>query len=122
MPGPARPRPIADYLAAIHPDDRAAVWSAISQAIADGNADYYEAQYRLIPNGVERWVHAQGVVKRNEVGIATDLSGVVRDISQEKLLDAQRRQLLAAMDQQARFVHAALSSTKDLIYVFNPGG
>jgi PAS domain S-box-containing protein len=121
-PGAVGPRPIADYLAVIHPDDRAAVWGAISQAIADGNADYYQAQYRLIPDGVERWVHAQGLVKRNAVGVATDLSGVIRDISQQKLLDAQRRQLLAAMDQQARFIHAALSSTEDLIYVFNLDG
>ncbi|MCO8122387.1 PAS domain S-box protein [Stieleria sp. TO1_6] len=103
---------LQDYIAAIHPDDRASVVRSIEQAIESG--DTYEATYRVQPNGQEiRWVIARGRVERNLAGHAVRLPGVVVDIS------AQRRAERELRDAEARW-RLALESAEMGAWNINP--
>lgn len=74
---------IEKYVAAIHADDRERVEKIIKDALV--NDDSYEAEYRLLNDGGEvRWVVARGKILRDENGAATQLPGVVIDITERK--------------------------------------
>ena len=81
--------PIADYLAAIHPDDRSATTASIEHTVADGGP--YEAEYRIVSRGHERWVVARGRVERDEQGQPVRFLGVVMDITDRKQAEAAAR-------------------------------
>jgi PAS domain S-box-containing protein len=83
---------IADYLAAIHPDDREATGAIIAEAIALGQP--YEAEYRLVHNGKTRWVSARGRVEYDEAGNPRNLPGVVLDITARKEAEVELARLL----------------------------
>jgi PAS domain S-box-containing protein len=118
----AQAHPIADYLQAIHLEDRAAVWGAISHAIADEGGEFYEAEYRLVTGGAVRWVHAQGVVRRNATGAATDMSGVLRDVSEQRSEEQRRRALLAEAEAKVRVFDTTLSAIADFAYILDLDG
>ena len=75
--------PVAEYIAGIHPDDRAEVERQIAAAVAgDGE---YRAEYRLSGiDGEVRWVVARGRCFYDEAGTATRLPGVTFDITDRK--------------------------------------
>ncbi|MCG6158152.1 hybrid sensor histidine kinase/response regulator [Rubinisphaera margarita] len=85
------------YLAAIHPEDRERVTSAIEEALA--GKDTYEAEYRIVgANENIRWVVARGRVERDASGQAVRMPGVVVDITGRKQAEAELR----ASEQQRR--------------------
>ena len=128
-PADAAGGPLAHYLAAIHPDDRPAVAAAVGRALAHG--DRYEADYRLVaPDGTIRWVEARGRVLRDLAGRATDLPGIVVDITERKRTEAELRarerelqmladnspDILTRVDRRLRhvFVNAAVEAATGL--------
>jgi signal transduction histidine kinase len=87
--------PLDDYLAAVHPDDRARVGETIQHTIATGDA--YEAEYRIVGRGHERWVVARGRVERDDTGRPVRFPGVVLDITERKRVEKERERLLDAL-------------------------
>ncbi len=80
--------PYEQYLAAIHPNDRAACQTALERASDPTGTGEYRIEYRVInpDNGIERWVATAGQMHFQD-GQATRLVAVVRDVTEHKLLD-----------------------------------
>jgi two-component system CheB/CheR fusion protein len=69
-----------DWLARIHPEDRADVAARRESAVA--GADAYQIQYRAIgADGVTRWIATSGRVLCDADGRPTHLIGTARDVS-----------------------------------------
>lgn len=79
------PETLTDWLARIHPDDRAHVEAAVIAALGEGNP-LYEVEYRLrSAEGQWLWFYARGkVVERDAEGRALRTVGTMTDISQRK--------------------------------------
>jgi PAS domain S-box-containing protein len=71
-----------EWLAEVHPDDRAAAEAALAQHI-EGLTEFYESTYRLrTPDGQWIWVLSRGMaVARDRAGRALRMVGTHRDIS-----------------------------------------
>ncbi len=81
-PGPLE-RHSSSFPEMIHPDDQARVGQALIAAL-DGMAEY-DLQYRLVrPDGIERIIHAQAEVLRDQAGRPTLMRGTVHDITERK--------------------------------------
>ncbi len=79
------PRSIDEYLALVHPDDRAMTRAAFVDHVA-GRLDHYDVTYRgLASDGGWRWLLARGrAVRRDAAGAVERIAGTVRDISESK--------------------------------------
>lgn len=84
-----------DFIAVIHPQDRAARQAAVDYALDPEGKGEYKAVYRVIhlTSGAERWISSTGQV-HFEDGHATRLVGVAQDVTEkinfQKKLQAQR--------------------------------
>jgi diguanylate cyclase (GGDEF)-like protein/PAS domain S-box-containing protein len=84
-----------DYLAAIHPDDRAMVLDVLRRARVSGVHD--DAVLRVVrPDGEVRWIHARAEVTRDEAGRPLRSLGTALDVTeireaQDRLGAAERR-------------------------------
>jgi signal transduction histidine kinase len=87
--------PLGDYLAALHPDDRARVSEKVQHTIDTG--EVYEAEYRIVSQGEVRWVIARGKVERDEAGRVVRFPGVVLDITERKRVEEERERLLGEL-------------------------
>ena len=102
--------PLAAYLRAIHPDDRARVEAAISAAAAA--ADTYEAEYRVTgTDGVTRWMLARGRVERDAAGAAVRFPGVIQDVTARRQAEDARRASEAALRESEDRLAFTLEST-----------
>jgi len=80
---------VSSLMQAIHADDRERVQETRSKAIATDHK--YEADYRLVsPGGRTRWLTSRARITRDVTGKALELSGVVVDITERKLLEIQQ--------------------------------
>lgn len=95
-----RGRPLADYVARVHPDDKAAVRAALRAAIASG-ADYAQDFRVLRPDGSIRWISAQGRCYGGAAGQPQRFPGVVLDITERKAAEQVLTGLLAEKDRLA---------------------
>jgi PAS domain S-box-containing protein len=103
-----------DFVAAIHPEDRAARQAVIDRAIHHAGNGEYNAEYRVINpgNGVEHWIATVGRV-HFEDGRATRFLGVARDITQQKALEQKLQKQHAEME--ALFKQQVVSQTVSAI-------
>ncbi len=77
------------WFKAIHPEDQPRVHAAW-EACAGGQSPHYEEEYRVIqPDGSVRWVLDSGTPIRNEAGEIVRLSGLARDVTERRQLEAQ---------------------------------
>lgn len=76
------------FLTPIHRDDRASRQAAVERAIDPAGTGEYSSEYRVInpKNGIERWVTTVGRM-HFEDGHAPRLIGIVRDVTEQKLLE-----------------------------------
>jgi PAS domain S-box-containing protein len=73
----------ADFIAATHPDDRAAVEDAVTRAVDEHG--HYQMEHRVVwPDGTVRWLGERGGVVRDEHGRVEKVVGVVIDIDERK--------------------------------------
>jgi PAS domain S-box-containing protein len=74
-----------EFVAMIHPEDRAAREAAINFAMNPASNGEFRAEYRVInpSNDAERWISAMGRVYF-EGGCANRLVGVTRDVTEQK--------------------------------------
>ncbi len=77
-----------NWLDFVHPEDRPGV-EAATRRVMEGDADYFEEQFRLVaPGGETHWVLSKGyVVDRDENGEATRYLGLDVDINTQKALE-----------------------------------
>jgi len=90
---PPEPEPPAghDWLAVVHPADRAVAGARLEGAIAGSPLGDWE--YRIVrPDGATRWVTCTGCVVRDERGVVTRLMGGVFDVTERRQLEEQLRQ------------------------------
>ncbi|MGH9177307.1 MAG: SpoIIE family protein phosphatase [Acidimicrobiales bacterium] len=89
-----------EWVAIVHPDDRAWVVGEVERAVAEGGV--YELEHRVIrPDGEVRWLERRGQVYFDEHGEVAGTRGLVIDITERKRAEEERARLLAA-EQVAR--------------------
>ena len=81
----------ADFLAHVHPDDKANLRSTMSGGLV--NSGDLELEYRIVhPDGSVRWVLSRGNTYFDEAGKPTRRTGVGVDITDKRRLEEQLRQ------------------------------
>ncbi|MDF5724441.1 MAG: PAS domain S-box protein [Rhizonema sp. PD37] len=103
--------PIELFVQAMHPDDRPRVLTAINQAIQTG--ENYAVEYRVYTaDGSERWLAARGRVEYDADGRPFAFPGALADITDRKIADLEREQLLQR-EQAAREAAENANRIKD---------
>jgi PAS domain-containing protein len=69
------------YLAALHPDDVAAVSRGLERAINRGGV--FEAKYRIITTGQERWFYGKGFCSLDKSGRPDRFAGALMALDEE---------------------------------------
>ena len=93
----AQGAPIAEVLAAVHPNDRARVQLDIQTALRSG--ELFSAEYRLVrPDESVRWVLAEGRCRLAEDGTPLRFPGVSFDITERREDEARQAALLRLTD------------------------
>jgi PAS domain S-box-containing protein len=90
--GPAdRVSSYEEFMARVHPDDRAFVTDSVKAALeGKGDLDY---QFRImLPDGQVRWIADQGEIQRNDSGEPTHLTGVCTDVTERRVTEERLRQ------------------------------
>jgi PAS domain S-box-containing protein len=94
----------------IHPDDQEQVAAIAAQAMQTYG---FDMEYRIVrPDGTVRYLRDRGFVAPNEYGQLTRLVGVAQDITDRKLAEQEREQLLQR-EQAAREEAERASRVKD---------
>ncbi len=79
------------WLAAVHPDDRDRVLQMLGSLPPSGE---YDAYYRIVwPDGTIRWIHDQSFSLRDESGQVYRIAGVSEDVTEQRELESQLRQM-----------------------------
>ena len=79
-----------DFLARVHPDDRAAQDESVRRARAEGGD--LDTEFRvLLPGGRVRWIANQSTVGRDETGRVQYLTGVCMDATERRLAEERIR-------------------------------
>jgi PAS domain S-box-containing protein len=103
MAGPAPD--FEDYLETIHPDDVVRFREAVATAIADGS--HLDIEFRLCwPDGTVHWTRGSGRVFRDGAGRPVRMLGTGQDITERRLLEAERDRLFAEERRASRFREA----------------
>jgi signal transduction histidine kinase len=92
-----------DFIAAIHPDDRAKTTEPSGCVLA--KSDDYRVEYRIlgVSDGVVRWVSVRGrVFSRDAEGRVTRIVGTVLDITERKALELARETFLGIVGHDLR--------------------
>ena len=108
----------ADFLAHVHPDDRARVDAAFEGAVAGVGAWDFTCRIRRADDGAERWIAARGEVTPDAAGRAERMVGVVRDVTDQQRAERALREARDAAEaaraeaEAARGVAEAASRAK----------
>lgn len=95
------PSTVEAFFDLVHPDDRGAVESAKDTALAVG-ASQYDRQFRIIrPDDSVRTVHEIAEILRAPDGEPMRVVGTMEDITDRVATEAERAQLVAAVEQTA---------------------
>ena len=89
--------PISYAFGTIHPEDADHVRETLADALKRGGT--YTCQYRVLREGMYRWVEASGRVELDEGGQPARLPGVLLDIEERRRVEAERDQMLEALKQ-----------------------
>jgi diguanylate cyclase (GGDEF)-like protein/PAS domain S-box-containing protein len=93
--------------ARLHPQDRARVAQAISQALRGGPR--YDVEYRVVqPDGEVRFVHSIGDVICDDSGCPRRMFGTIQDITERK-----------AVEQRFVLLDFALDHVREAVYLFD---
>ncbi len=89
--------PLAEYLKAIHAQDRPSLQAAVDATLADGAP--FSSEYRIVhPGGVIRWIFARGRLVRDARGVAARFAGTSVDITEQKSAEFRQAFLLQLSD------------------------
>jgi len=87
----------------VHPDDRQKFEDTLAKAFATRPGFDFEFRILRPDTGAVRWIHATGVIARNEEGNAMHAAGVLRDVTERRQAEeqAQVAQRMEAVGQLA---------------------
>jgi PAS domain S-box-containing protein len=72
-----------EFIGRLHPEDREPVEGAVKAALSSSRP--YSVDYRIVlPDGMERFIHAEGEVVRDSAGWPATMFGTVQDITERK--------------------------------------
>jgi PAS domain S-box-containing protein len=107
---------VQDYLAALHPDDRANNTAHINAALANGTP--YDVEYRVRgKDGLYRNVIARGQLVRDAANASEHLRGVVIDVTRQKQAEAR----LGASEERYRTLFDSIDTGVCIIEVLFEG-
>ncbi|MEY2532988.1 MAG: hypothetical protein QOF29_898 [bacterium] len=86
-----------DFLALVHPDDRAELDASIGETLAGGPAAGLDLRV-VWPDGSEHWLHGETRLLHDEEGRPRTLVGMARDISAERVARAESDAASALVD------------------------
>ncbi len=90
---------LEEFIALVHPDDRAAVRTRSEQCVSQG-ADF-EMEYRVIlQDGGERWLLDKGVTFKDAAGHPQYMTGACVDISERKRAELALRRLNETLEER----------------------
>ena len=105
-----------EWLATVHPDDRATIADRVREAL-DSSDMIYVAEFRgLRADGVTRWMSTRGHVVRDDAGRPVALVGLITDVHARRI-EQQAAEFLGAVSDalsEAPEVEAALDGLGDL--------
>jgi PAS domain S-box-containing protein len=79
-----------NFLALVHPDDRAGLREAVEACARGGGLLRHE--YRIVrPDGAERTIHSAALVLRDKEGLPSKLAGVLHDVTEQRQAEEQVR-------------------------------
>jgi len=82
------------FLEIVHPDDRSLIVKQTELALqSDDNP--YNVEYRVImPDKSERFLHEEALIERDEIGNPTKITGIIHDITERKIAEIERENLI----------------------------
>ena len=96
--------PLADYLAAIHPDDRERTNALVQHTLDTGEP--YDTEYRIVSGREDgrrpRWVEARGRVEYDSEGRPVRFPGVVQDVTRRREAEEERLRLMETAETARR--------------------
>ncbi|MDP3085485.1 MAG: PAS domain-containing protein, partial [Rubrivivax sp.] len=109
-----------NFLAAVHPEDRAGLIAAVDECVRLGTG--YEYEHRCVwPDGRMRWLLERGDVARGPDGAPRHMFGVVQDITARKDAQAQLALFRQAVEAASEGIALCDASTRRFTYL-NPAG
>jgi signal transduction histidine kinase/CheY-like chemotaxis protein len=99
--GAIAPCTLAELLARVHPEDRAALERKARSALADGHS--VEAEVRLVPDAGVRWIDMRMAAVPSRSGEGASLIGIAQEVSARKRSEAEH----AALVRRERDLRAA---------------
>ena len=98
------------YSKLLHPDDRDRVEHTIARALS-GEVEPYVTEHRIVlPGGGLRWIGGRGTVYRDAAGAPVLIRGTVSDITAQKEVEQQVRQLNEDLEKRVQERTAELSA------------
>lgn len=113
--------PIAEFIAAMHPDDVDRVRAEIDQALAGDGAFISEYRVRSV-SGEERWLLARGQAYFGPDGAPQHFPGIAVDITERKRMDADLAQIAAALTESEAKFRAIADSMPQMVWSTRPDG
>src|SRR5262249_41975308 len=107
------PRPFlatGDFLTTVHPEDCHYVERSWEAVVQEGRP--YDLVFRVVVDGVQKWVHERGVLERDDAGQPVRVVGMTQDVTERE----QDRVSLAAAE---HFLRAVLSALPDRVIVLD---
>ena len=112
---------LQDFLALVHPDDRARVAEACEHSRRD-LADF-DCEYRsILPDGGVRWLRDRAKTFAGENDRAPYMTGACIDVTARKQDEEERLRMLAERAQRTAELDAILASMPDAVYVGDENG
>ena len=109
------------FVAAVHPEDRAAVWQRATAALE--GAQEYDVRHRVLrPDGEVRYVHERGRVRRRPDGTPVSMLGAVLDVTEDALLHAERDEAVAALAVSEEQYRLLAENAYDVIWTMGVDG
>jgi PAS domain S-box-containing protein len=82
----------SDYQKSLHPDDVEASTRTLKECVSGLRSEYRTEERVVWPDGTVRWLETYGRGTYGPDGRATGLSGVIRDVTERKLLEEAKAQ------------------------------
>jgi PAS domain S-box-containing protein len=106
--GPQQPFTAAQFLARIHPDDRACFKALVHKVSVDSPC--YSVTFRFIrPDGREVWLEETSKAEFDTAGRVVRLKGLTRDITRRKQAEERQDLLIAELDHRVKNVLARVA-------------
>ncbi|MFA6186069.1 MAG: PAS domain S-box protein [Phycisphaerae bacterium] len=105
-----------EFFAALHPDDREKIKSALSRTIYGGAS--YEPEYRVVwPDGSIHHISARGKLQRDDKGNPQRINGIIWDITERKQAEENMKELNRELEGTVRKLEETNQELKNFVYI-----